>query len=364
MTRLRVSKRSNRRPKKSVNRNLKKSPKLTIEKSPKKKSVRKISQKSSNITIEKSPKHNLEKPCTRKMLVSGELIYNYTTKKAENAGMGYYFCEYPNDPVDLYTFLIPNRNLKLEKVYPPPSSKKDIQKCKGIYENDPVSLTDFSEYEKEEYNDIYIDGQRCFSLTSILHKMEMGFVAFDPQTKRVLPLYPSDFSNHPFPPHVFRSIVLTSIKRGLRVKRDYPIVYTFYNEHTNLLEAIYTYINQYRELTNQFIKVSDPYAAVRRDLIAIGWMKQIYEQFGIYNVGYRKYTNIESTNSHGGTQIFYQAILLSYLLSFPFVLRKKGDVDEETDYYWAIPKKNEMTEATFRGLLVVRQFVSYNIIHR
>lgn len=354
MTR-RVSKRSTRRPKKSVNR---KSRNL-IQKSPKK-----IKQ----LTIEKlpsPPKHNLpEKTCTRKMLVNGEQIYNYTTKKAENAGMGYYFCEDPNDPVDLYTFLIPNRNLKLEKVYPPPSSEKDIQKCKGIYENDPVSLTDFSEYEKEEYNDIYIDGQRCFSLTSILHKMEMGFVAFDPETKRVLPLYPSDFSNQPFPPHVFRSIVLTSIKRGLRVKRDYPIVYTFYNEHTNLLEAIYTYINQYRELTNRFIKVSDPYAAVRRDLIAIGWMQKIYEQFGIYNFGYRKYTNIESTNSHGGTQIFYQAILLSYLLSVPFVIRKKGDVDQETDYYWAVPTKNEKTEVTFRGSLVVRQFVSFNIIHR
>ena len=298
-----------------------------------------------------------------KFMINGKMIYNLVTKKQEDSMISYYFNQSPFDPVKLYTLRIPNRDKNMEKEYKAPSSSTEINVCKGMYESDPVSMVDFREYEKDEYNDIYIDGERCFSLSSILYKIEAGFVAFDTESKRVLPLYPSDFSNIPFPPYVFRSIVKTAMKRGIKVEKEYPILYLFYNDPSTLLEAIYAFITQYRQLTEEFTKVIDIYAAVRRDIIAIDWMAEIYSRHRIFDIGYRKYTDIQSTNSHNGTQIFYQAIFVSYLVNRGLVIKKrmKDDDDENTDYYWTSGTVNNVT---FRTRPVVRNFVYYKVIHK
>lgn len=210
-------------------------------------------------------------------------------------------------------------------------------RCKGVYLTDPVTLEDLD--EMGDPNMIYVDGeQRCYYLPSIIASWEQGLCMYDSESRRVVPSYPRDVHGEFLDPSLVVSVYRTAISRGID-KKEYPMMHLLV-ENSNFLNDVYRFIQEYERLTQEYDHIhrlhpEDQGLWNRRDLLAYDLLVQIYERYNLKFNGGRKYTNIRSGPGRNGTQIFYQATLVSFLLFHNYnPVAESGDDGNPQNLRW------------------------------
>lgn len=222
------------------------------------------------------------------------------------------------------------------KGYPVPYYKDlNIMKvCSNTYHTDVVTSTELSEYasdEKEKFL-IYVDNERRgYYLPSILSIWESSFTYYDYISKRIMPSYPKDIHGEFMKPQVVMNVIATAIQRKIKIS-DYPILNLLYT-NSDFLQDVYNFILLYKEITTKYDKISQKYPDDlgtwnRRDLLAYSIVKNILKYHDLPFYGARKFTNISSQAGEQGTQIFYQALFLSFFKSNDYHIRfSRADED-------------------------------------
>ena len=224
----------------------------------------------------------------------------------------------PSDPPRVVLRAQTNPQYKI--VEPIKDNVKFEARCRGVYLTDPVTLEDLDDLGDPDL--VYVDGeQRCYYLPNILASWEQGFCMYDSESRRVVPSYPRDVHGEFLDPSVIVSVYRTAIARGVD-KKEYPMMHLLV-ENSNFLLDVYRFIQEYDQLTQEYDQISqlhpeDQGLWNRRDLLAYDLLDKVYKRYSLRFNGARKYTNIVSGPGRNGTQIFYQAILVAFLLSHDY----------------------------------------------
>lgn len=190
--------------------------------------------------------------------------------------------------------------------------------CLSTYESDPVTLESLDDLDPSE---LYVDStKKCFHIPGLLDRWESAFSLYDPQSERIVPSYPSDYSNEPIPPRIVREIVAVADDRGLWSGSRFPLLQILLR-HRNMLENLYDFIHEYRYLVRSFDQVASSVPSTdngfyyRRDQLAADMLNQIAVHNGLVRTGAYKYFIPRPVSGINGTQVFYQCLLTTLFSS-------------------------------------------------
>lgn len=142
-----------------------------------------------------------------KLNIPGKLYINTLERPSVRLGVGRLDIRPKRTDPPLQTY-VNHLEPTVGQIIPIPNGE-DINRCIGNYQTDMVSLIDFSDYEQDEYDKIFIGrNNECFDLENILTHINNKFSNFDQQSFRVVPSYPTNFINQPIPPRLLLQLKL------------------------------------------------------------------------------------------------------------------------------------------------------------